>query len=399
MNIKESKSPVSAFFERFLNNQGVVNLLIILLVFLIIFTFTKISYLFDPIRLIINLLAFPIIGAVVLYYLFRPLVSFLVRQQIDRRLAVWLIFLAFILLIIWGINSLIPVLQHQWESLLFNIPRYTNQIQKFIDSLPLNEIDFSFSPSLESLLASFDFANISNRFNQVLTSTFGGIGNVLGTVSQFIAGFLTMPVILYYLLTEDYKLSHYVLYFLPTKYVEPGKRIIYKSNYQVAQYIRGQIIVALIVGCMFAIGYSIIGLDYGVLLAVIAGFCNVIPYLGSIIAVIPALVIGALTSPIMLVKVILVLSVEQFIEGRFVSPQVLGNNMEIHPLTILFILLIAGRLFGVSGVILGVPVYAILKVLFTEIFQIFRKRSNLYLNHPIPEEKGPDGPIIYRDHD
>lgn len=214
--------------------------------------------------------------------------------------------------------------------------------------------------------------------NTIITSTFGGLGSVIGTVAQVVTGLITMPVLLYYLLLEGYKIPQYILYHVPDKYRPKVGRILLKSNHQISQYIRGQILVAIVVGIIFAIGYSIIGLDYAISLSVIAGIFNIIPYLGSIMAVVPALIIGLLISPFMFIKVLIVVAIEQLLEGRFVSPQILGNNLKIHPVTILLVLLGAGRLFGLSGVIIGVPGYAVIKVIVTELYNTFRESSGLF---------------------
>ncbi len=365
----------SAFWHRFLNNQTVINLLIVLLVMLIIVTFTKISHLFDPVRAIVGLLALPVIGAGILYYLFKPLVSRLKNLGMDKRLAVWLIFIVAIVFIVLGINSLIPILQDQWKSLIHNLPRYQRQINRFLDTLPGNNVDIGFWNKIENALMSFD---LPHKLNELGASTFSGLGNVLGTVSKVVAGLLTLPILLYYLLTEDYMMFENILHVVPTKHQETVKRILCKSNSQVSRYIRGQVIVAIVVAILFAVGYSIIGLEYGLLLAVISGLFNVVPYLGSIVSVVPALIVASLTSPSMVLKAILVIAIEQTIEGRFVSPQILGTNLKIHPMTILVVLLISGRLFGVSGVIIGVPTYAVLRVIVTELYHVHREHSHLY---------------------
>ena len=193
-----------------------------------------------------------------------------------------------------------------------------------------------------------------------------------------------MPIVLYYLLLEGNKIPRTILYYTPTKHRETVSRILYRSNYQISQYIRGQITVAIIVAILFAIGYGIIGIDYGISLAIFAGFCNVIPYLGSFIAIIPVVIIGVLTSPLMLIKVFIVMFIEQFIEGRFVSPQILGSSLQIHPVTILFVLLGAGKLFGLVGVILGVPGYAVIKVFVGELYRVYREHSEAY------DDQGPN---------
>ena len=129
---------------------------------------------------------------------------------------------------------------------------------------------------------------------------------------------------------------------------------------------------------MFAVMYSIIGLRYSVTLGIIAGFLNLVPYLGSFIAQIPVFILAAISGPTMILKVIIVFMIEQTMEGRIVSPLVLGSKLSIHPITILFVLLTAGSLFGVWGVFLAIPIYASVKVIAIEIFDWYKVVSGLY---------------------
>ena len=124
--------------------------------------------------------------------------------------------------------------------------------------------------------------------------------------------------------------------------------------------------------------FKIIGLRYGVTLAVVAGVLNLVPYLGSFLAMLPALILGLIAGPVMLLKVTVVFIVEQTIEGRFVSPLILGSQLSIHPITILFVLLTSGSMFGIWGVLLGIPVYASAKVVIAAIFKWYTIVSGLY---------------------
>lgn len=380
---KQTDKQSSWFYDMILNNRGINIILIIIIIVAAIYGFTKIAYLFTPIGNVISMFAFPVITAGIMYYLFAPLVDFFSRRGVDRRITIWVLFILLIVLIIWGISTLVPILRSQMTAFINNIPNYVQQIEHIINELPLEIQNLTIPTTLDRFFDSFDLTNLTNRFNSIITSTFDGIGSVIGTITQFISGLLIFPIMLYYLLLEGNKIYKFTIYLIPNKYHESAKRLLYRMNFQIAQYIRGQIIVALIVGIIFAIGYSIIGLDYGISLAVLAGILNIIPYLGSIIAVIPAIIIAALTSPTMLLKVALVIAIEQTIEGRFISPQVLGNSMEIHPVTILVIILAAGKLFGLTGVILGVPGYAVIKVIVTEIYRYYRKQSPLYQDEPV----------------
>lgn len=145
-----------------------------------------------------------------------------------------------------------------------------------------------------------------------------------------------------------------------------------------SSYIRGQLTVAFAVAVMFILGFSFIGLDYAITLGITAGFLNLIPYLGSFLAMVPAVFLGIVGGPVLLAKVLVVFVIEQTIEGRVISPLVLGSQLDIHPVTILVVLLTSGKLFGVVGVILGIPVYAAAKVIITHIFEWYKDVSSLY---------------------
>ena len=129
--------------------------------------------------------------------------------------------------------------------------------------------------------------------------------------------------------------------------------VLQEMNKQISSYIRGQIVVTFCIGFLMFIGFVIIGLDYAPVLALIASFTSVVPYLGPAIAITPALIIAVVTSPYMLLKLIIVWTIVQLIEGKFISPQIMGRNLHVHPITIIFIIILAGNLFGVAGILLA----------------------------------------------
>ena len=371
------------FVDRLFSNKTIVSLFGILLVALIIFIFTQISYLFAPIGTLFSIIGFPIIGAAILYYLFIPIIEKMEHYGVKRQYSIWVIFLIIIILMVWGSVSLFPVLSHQTNAFIENLPYYIEQIGYLIEDMRMNSDQGNSNTFLNGIIDSIDLQAISENLNQMITKSIENIGSVIGTVTQFIAGLVTIPVVLYYLLLQGKNIPNNILKLIPSKQRDWFKRVLYNCNYQISQYIRGQITVAVIVGIIFAIVYSVIGLDYGISLAVLAGVLNVIPYLGSIISFIPAFFIALFMGPMMLVKFLIAVLIEQTIEGRIVQPQILGNNMQIHPVTILFILLGAGKLFGLTGVILGVPIYAVFKVIIKELFLIYQVKSGLYSDSDI----------------
>lgn len=368
------------FNQNFLNNRWVTTLLIILLVMINIMVFTRIAYLFTPVKDFFSIVGLPLVGTGILYYLFSPLVTQLVRRGLKKSTAIALIFLVALLLIIWGASSLYPIIKVQTTSLIYNWPRYVESTNELFNRIishptlrPLNNL-------LNPIISQIDLS----RLTRANGNAFDSLGSLVGTVTQVTTGIVVIPVLLYYLLLEDYKIPHSILHAIPSIYRKPIRRIMIRTNQQIAQYVRGQIIVAICVGVMFMFGFSVIGLDYGITIGILAGFLNIIPIIGSMLAAVPALIIGLITSPIMFIKVIIVLTLEQTIEGRIISPQVLGSSMEIHPVTILLVLLAGGKVFGLAGVILAVPGYAVLKVLFDELFSWYRIQSDLYEDEEAP---------------
>lgn len=385
------------FAMYFLNNKVVVFLLTLLLTLLVILTFTLVAPIFRPVLTFINLIAFPLIGAGILYYLFSPLQSKLVYRGVNNHVAIWIIFVLIVLFLAWTAYALIPILRGQGRAFLENLPIYIEQFVSSVENLPFNLDRFILNSRIDEMITSMDLTAINQQFDGVLTSTFGSLGNIIGSLTQFVVGLVTLPVVLYYLLLEGEKIPSIIQYHVPTKYKHVVKRVLYQMNYQIAQFMRGIIIVAVLVGIIFWIGYSLIGLDFAFSLAFLAAIFNVVPYLGSVVSVGPAIIIAWLMSPYMFVKVLIVLAIEQFIESRLIQPYVLGSSLKIHPVTILFVILGAGRIFGVAGVLLAVPTYAVIKVIVKEIYYAFRTSSSLYAEedkYPYHEES-----LIYFDDD
>ena len=378
-----------SWFERwFLNNKFVTVLLITLLLLLIVLVFSKVSYLLGPIGSFFSVIGFPLIMAGIFYYMLNPLVTLMEKRGIKRFAGTWIAFVLVLLLMIWGFAILIPIIRDQTIGIVREFPAYWQALE----SMTIELVNYDWFTSLQDQINEINadiFNSVSAKLNEVLSNTVSGLGSVVGLLTNAFVGIITMPIILYYLLKEGEKLPLTFLQFFPTNLRESIGELLKKINTQISQYVRGQIIVAFFVGLMFVIGYAIVGMKFGIVLGILAGFLNIIPYMGSFIAMIPAVIVAIVDSPLMLAKVLLVFSIEQFIEGRVISPQVLGSNLEVHPVTIIFVLLTAGKLFGLTGFILGIPGYAVLKVLFMHIFDWYKEISGLYLDEPEVEEE-PD---------
>lgn len=371
------KRPLSWFWKWFLNNQAVTSLLVVQLVLLILFMFTKVSYLFEPIWQFLAIVGLPIILAGILYYLMNPAVDYLERKGIKRIYSIFGLFILVIGLIVWGVVVIVPKIQEQSMSFVENLPGYLDIIENKVNEILSDPI---FSQVQDQLEASNEklIASMTDIIQNLSRSTIQNIGSFFGAVATVVLAVITMPFILFYLLKDGRQLAPYFVKFLPTKMRKPSLTVLKEMNDQVSSYIRGQLTVAFAVAIMFMVGFSLIGLDYAITLGIAAGFLNLIPYLGSFLAMVPAVFLGIVGGPVLLVKVLVVFVIEQTIEGRLISPLVLGNELSIHPVTILLVLLTSGKLFGLVGVILGIPVYAAAKVIITHIFEWYTTVSSLY---------------------
>ena len=388
------KKPHSWFWKWFLNNQAVTSLLVILLILLILLLFTKVSYLFEPVWQFLAIVGLPIILAGILYYLMNPTVDYLERKGIKRIYSIFGLFILVVGLIVWGVVVIIPKIQEQSMSFADNLPGYLTIIENKVNEILADPI---FSQVQEQIEASNEklISSLTDIVQNLSRSTIQNLGSFFGAVATIVLAVITMPFILFYLLKDGRKLAPYFVKFLPTKMRQPSLVVLKEMNDQVSSYIRGQLTVAFAVAVMFMIGFSIIGLDYAITLGIAAGFLNLIPYLGSFLAMIPAVFLGIVGGPVLLIQVLIVFVIEQTIEGRLISPLVLGNALSIHPVTILLVLLTSGKLFGLVGVILGIPVYAAAKVVITHVFEWYTRVSSLYEEEePIPEAPPEDTPEV-----
>ena len=377
MKSQEKEFSMSWFFKWFLDNKAITVFLVCLLIGLNILVLSKISFIFIPVVEFVSVIMLPVILAGLLYYLLNPLVDLLEKYKINRLVAITIVFVLITLLLIWGLAVAIPSLQAQIVSFFKNMPTYLKQAEKVLNDLLDSRLSEQFRPQIEQVTE-----NVSSQLTTWASSfsarAVNWASNFVSAASQIVVAVIIMPFILFYLLRDGKHLKGYMTQFLPKKLREPVGQILTDVNSQLANYVRGQITVAIIVAFMFMIFFKIIGLRYGVTLAVVAGVLNLVPYLGSFLAMLPALILGLIAGPVMLLKVIVVFIVEQTIEGRFVSPLILGSQLSIHPITILFVLLTSGSMFGILGVLLGIPVYASAKVVIAAIFKWYTVVSGLY---------------------
>lgn len=365
-------------FMRFLGGKDLIfGLFMLILIGIVIFIFDQVSYIFKPFIIVFNTIVAPIIVSLILYYLFNPIVNLMERYNISRLWGVIILFLVIIGVISLAINLLIPVISSQIKTFGTNFPHYITKVNQFIDNITKYTVASNFYSQIQDYLNS-----LANKIPSMISDYFNGFGSKVKNIAETVVNvgvvIVTTPFVLFFMLKDGHRFKDFSTKIVPPKFRKDYHDLLDKMSVQVGSYIQGQIIVSLCIGVLLFIGYSIIGLDYGLILACIAAVTSVVPYIGPTIAISPAIIIALITSPIMLLKLIVVWTAVQFIEGHFISPNIMGKTLQIHPLTIIFILLSAGNLLGVVGVILGIPAYAILKVLVSHLYFLYKRRYNKY---------------------
>ncbi|MCE4957140.1 AI-2E family transporter [Macrococcoides caseolyticum] len=372
-------------FIRFLGGKNLIfSLVVLILIGLLIFVLNKVSFIFSPLIIIFRTVIGPIILAFVLFYLLNPIVDFLEKNRVKRLYGIIILFLTIIGLFTVLFTVLIPIIQEQIVSFASNFPDYMKHLLYKFNELSSNA---RVAPYMEDLQkwVNTNLSDLPNKVGDYLGNFTDRIKSIIDTVASVAVVILTFPFVLFFLLKDGKQFKRYFIQLFPPRYRASIREIIEKMNIQVGSYIQGQMIVASCIGVLLFIGYKIIGLEYALVLACIAAVTSVVPYLGPMIAISPAIVIALVDSPVMLLKLAVVWMAVQFLEGHFISPSIMGKTMQIHPLTIIFVLLCAGNMIGIVGVILGIPMYAMIKVIVQFIFTKFKKRYN----HFYQEEHGP----------
>ncbi|SFE00592.1 Predicted PurR-regulated permease PerM [Bacillus sp. OV194] len=343
----------------------------IIILLVIVLLSSKVEFIFRPVEIIFTTLFFPFLIGGVIFYLLRPIVYYLDRHKVPKVLSILIIYLLFI-----GLGTLLvfllgPQLQSQFKSLINNAPQIVDSLNDKVNSLKQNEWFSRFQQN--------DYITIDSLTSKASDYAKGFAGNIgtkisslIGIITSVATVIVTVPFIVFYLLKDSEGLGNRVENFLPYLKAAEAKRILKDMDEALSSYIQGQATAAFLVGVMMYIGYSIIGLDYSLILAIVAMITNIIPFLGAFIAFIPAIIIGLIMSPLMALKVAIVVIVVQQIDGNVTSPLIMGRKLDVHPLTVILILLVAGNMGGFLGMILAVPFYALLKVIVSHTYRLYQ---------------------------
>lgn len=363
---------------KFLGGKNILFTLgVLILVALTFLLYSQLNFILNPIVTILAAVLTPLIISFILFYLLSPIVNFVEEKGVPRLIAIIGLYILFLGLIVLLLVWLIPVLQQQLEDLINALPSLFAQVQDFVTNLASNFLTTDSQRDGFQQVLDY-FSNIETSFINYLSDGFSGIGSIVSSVTNVVLMLFMVPIILFFLLKDGSMFLAGFMAKIPPKNRKDTASILAAIDSQVGDYVKGQILIALINGVMMFIGFSIIGLNYSGVLAVAGGILSFIPYLGPTLTFLPAIFIALSASFFMVVKLVIVWVVIQFVEGNLIEPNVMGRRLNVHPVSIIFILLIMGELLGLIGMLIGVPLYAILRVLFNFANQKFQKRYNRY---------------------
>lgn len=334
------------------------------LILIILFLLGKIDYLLDFLYLIISSVFFPVFIAGLLYYLLRPIIRYLINKKVPKFAAISIILLGLILAVS-GISTVaFPVIADQVTNLTDDFPKKIGEAtEKTGTMITGNKKSFIDSTRVAKLA--------TERLERFTSSVSKDLIALVTTLTNIALVLLVVPFILFYLLLDDKKFFNYFLRLVPHHMEHDVAAILRDIDSTLSSYIKGQVLVALFVGIFMYAGYLVIGLKFALILALFAVLTNVIPFLGPFIGVFPALLVGLIQDPFMAIKVAIVTLVVQQVEGNILSPQIMGKQLRIHPLTIILIVLMAGAAFGFIGLLLAIPAYAVTKTIISNLYRIY----------------------------
>lgn len=386
---KERSSFFQTRFIRFLGGKNLLFLLItLLLAGCIIFVFKQVNFIFYPLKVLFEVVILPGVLAIIGYYLLRPFVRLADKSgkgKVPRSLVILILYVIVGALLTLLSLLVYPFLREQFTNLVEDFPAYfmqfTEKTTTYFDSAGFHELLAKYDLNSEEILNNVSndlVSTVRDTISNIASTVATGITGFVSTLTGIVLSLVTVPFILFYLLYEGEKLPRFILRIFPPRARNEVGQVLKEMDKQVSSYVLGQILVSVCIGIMMTIGFLIIGLDYAFLLGILAMVTSVVPYLGPVIAITPALVIAIVTSPMMVVYLIIVWTVVQLVEGKLITPNIMGRSLSVHPITIIFVLLTFGSLFGVAGVILGIPAYALLKVLVSHLFGLVKRRYNRY---------------------
>ncbi|GIN60354.1 AI-2E family transporter [Robertmurraya siralis] len=328
----------------------------LLLLFVLIYIFFKLKPVWLPFIDIVAVIFTPFIISAFITYLLHPIVEKLHENYFPRWLSILIIYLLFFGGIAFAIYKGLPAFILQLRDLVESAPEFANQYRNWV--ILIQEQTSAWPEGFQE------------RVDEGIIAAEQAVDRMLTKVLDYLVGILNsmimialIPFITFYMLKDVDLIKKATWYLTPRKWRKRGVQFLRDVDESLGGYIRGQILVGASIGTIAAFLFWFVDMKYPLLLGVIVGITNIIPYFGPIIALVPITIIAATMSMKMVITSVIIVVILQFLEGNILSPLIVGKSLHMHPLLIMLALFAGGEIAGIIGLILGVPILAILKVI------------------------------------
>ena len=322
----------------------------------------------------------PFVTGAILAYLFDPLVNRLQRYKIPRTIGVIVVFFVILAIFAVLIGFVFPIIENQILILINKIPAMINWLQELAQTYLHRDIKLAIAQKLEAS-GQEGLKSAGGVFTEIVrTLTRSGFA-----VVSSLTNLLLIPVVLFYLLRDWHSVVRGVHGLLPRSSVATVDSLLNQSDEVLSAFLRGQLLVMIGLAIMYSVGLSVVGLDLAVLIGVVSGIVSIVPYLGFIVGIIAASLAAMFQfhDAIYLVYVLIVFLVANGVEGAVLTPLLVGDKIGLHPVAVIFAVLAGGQLFGFVGILLALPVAAVIMV-FVRYFLSHYKQSKAYVNEAQP---------------
>ena len=323
----------------------------------------------------------PFVLAALLGWLGDPLVDRLERAGRSRPVAVTLVFVLMVMLLVLVVLILVPMVERQVVTLVEALPQYRDWFMEtalpWVEARTGIEITSWLDPQRLFELVRAHWAQAGG----VATTVFGYLSSSGFAFLTWMANIVLVPILTFYFLRDWDVLVERVATMIPRDHIGTVSRLARESDEVLGAFLRGQFIVMLALGAIYAIGLSIVGLNLGLLIGIVAGLISFVPYLGAatgiVLAVLAALVQSQGFDVKLLALVGVVFTVGQLIESYILTPRIVGDRIGLHPVAVIFAIMAGGQLFGFVGMLIALPVAAVGNVLLRYAHERYT-RSRLY---------------------
>lgn len=318
----------------------------------------------------------PFLLGILLAYLGDPIADRLEKAGLSRTAAVTLCFSFLSLFFILLLLLLVPLLLNQLKVAYGHAPAILDWLENV--AAPYAAAELGIDPqllqfaNLRNVLMG-DWASVQSALSVLVQNATRSVGGVLA----LLANLALVPVVTFYLLRDWDVLTAKIYKLLPLRYQPSVGRFMRESDEVVGAFLRGQLWVMLILGCVYAVGLSLAGLKLGLLVGLLAGLASIVPYLGIVVGLAAAGIAGALQFGFdwHLLALAMVFVVGQLLEGMVLTPLLVGDKIGLHPVAVIFAIMAGGQLFGFVGLLLALPIAAVIMVLLRHVHEFYREQD------------------------